>query len=92
MTRNHFKDILQNIHFADNQASDTTDKGYKVSPLIRHLNSAVLAAMSNADQQSADEHMTKLEGKSSMKQYLKLKRIKWGFKSWFHCVSKTAYL
>ena len=26
MTRNRFKDILQNIYFADNQTSDTTDR------------------------------------------------------------------
>ena len=42
--------------------------------------------------QSIDEHMTKFQGHSSMKQYLQLKPIKWGFKWWFRCASSTGYL
>ena len=36
--------------------------------------------------------MVKFKGRSGMKQYTKSKPIKWGFKFWFTCSSKTEYL
>ena len=36
--------------------------------------------------------MVKFKGKSGMKQYIKLKPIKWGFKLWFCCSSKSGFL
>ena len=48
--------------------------------------------MSNAPNQSIDEHVTKFKGRHSSKQYIKNKPIKWGFKWWFRCSSKTGYL
>ena len=41
---------------------------------------------------STDKHMTKFKGRYSMKQYLKMKPIKWGFKLWFRCASSNGYL
>ena len=48
--------------------------------------------MSTANEQSIDEHMVKFKGRSGMKPYIKSKPIKWGFKFWFRCASKTGYL
>ena len=48
--------------------------------------------MSDDSEQTIDEHMVKFKGRSSMKQYVKNKPIKWGFKFWFRCGSKTGYL
>ena len=42
--------------------------------------------------QNIDEHMTKFKGRSSMRQYLKMKPIKHGFKWWFRCASSNDYL
>lgn len=92
MTRQRFKEILRNLHFADNTKNDRTDKGYKIRPVIDHFNESFSNAVSNADMQSVDEHMVKFKGRSSMKQYVKKKPIKWGFKFWFRCSSKTGYL
>ena len=36
--------------------------------------------------------MTKFKGRSSMRQYLKVKPIKWGFKWWFRYESSNGYL
>ena len=36
--------------------------------------------------------MGKFKGGSDMKQYIKSKPIKWGFKFWFRCSSITNYL
>ena len=48
--------------------------------------------VSNDSEQSIDEHMVKFKGRSGMKQYIKLKPIKWGFKFWFRRLSKSGYL
>ena len=57
-----------------------------------HLNLKVFEVPSNDSEQSINEHMAKFKGRSGMKQYVKLKPIKWGFKFSFHCSSKSGYL
>ena len=92
MTRNCFMNILQNLHFTDNQTADKSDKAYKMRIVINHLNKAFQDAMSNAERQSIDEHITKFKGRMSCKQYMKSKPIKWSFKWWCRCWSKAGYL
>ena len=92
LTRMRFLEIIQNLHFADKNTSDTSGKGYKLRTVINHLNKAFQAAMSDADRQSIDEHMTKFKGRNSCKQYIKNKTVKWGFKWWCRCSSLTGYL
>ena len=36
--------------------------------------------------------MTKFKGRSSMRQYLKMKPVKWNFKWWFRCANSNGYL
>ena len=48
--------------------------------------------LSNKSEQSINQHMVKFKGRSGMKQYIKSKPIKWGFKFWFRCSSKSGYL
>ena len=38
MARTTFQSILQNLHFSNNDNDDRTDKSYKISPVIEHLN------------------------------------------------------
>ena len=90
-TRSRFQEILQNLHFSDNSKQDENSKGYKVRLIINHLNRSFQASYSNEPEQSIDEHMTKFKRRSSMRQYLKMKPIKWGFKWWFRCVFSTGY-
>ena len=85
MIRNHFCKILQDLHFADNRLLQT----FKI--MIDHLNSKVSDVLSNDSEQSIDEHMVKLKGRSRMK-YIKSKPIKLGLKFWFCCLSKSGYL
>ena len=70
MTRNRFKQILQNLHFSDNTMADNTDRGYKVRTLIEYFNNAFGNSVSNDSHQSVDEHMVKFKGRSGMKQYV----------------------
>ena len=88
-----FKEILQSIHFANNSKSNKeSDKGCKICPLIDHFNKVFPEAMSDDSEQTIDEQMVKFKGRSSMKQYVKNKPIKWGFKFWFRCGSKMGCL
>ena len=63
MTRNLFVNILQNLHFNDNETADKSDKAYKMRNVINHLNEAFQNAMSDAKRQSIAEHMANFKGR-----------------------------
>ena len=92
MIRNRFCEILRNLHFADNRKDDNTDKDFKMRPFIDHRYLKFSEVLSNDSEQSIDENMVKFKGRSGMKQYIKSKPIKWGFKFWSYCLSKSCYL
>ena len=88
MTKSRFKEILHKIHFSDNDTADSNSKGNKVRPLIDHFNEAFQSAMANSLNQSIDKHMIEFKGRSSMKQYIKSKPIKWDLNSGFVVTAK----
>ena len=98
MTRQRYMDILQNLHFADNtqtlppKTCPTFDRAWKVRPFLDHLQRHFMSSLEPEAQQSVDEHMCKFKGRSILRQYMKNKPIKWGFKFWFRCGSKSGYL
>ena len=92
MIQNCFCEILQILHFADNRKEDKTDKAFKMRPVSDHLNSKFSEVLSNDSKQIIDEHMVKFNGRSGIRLYIKPKAIKWGFKFWFCCSSKSYYL
>ena len=93
MTRDRFKEIWRNLHFSDNNDISTEgDKARKVRPIISHLNFCYQNGAENEALQSIDGHMIKFEGHSQMKQYIKNKPIKWGFKVLERCGASSVYL
>ena len=78
MIKTKFQSILQNLHFSSNDNDDKTDKSFKIRPIIEHPNKLFAESLSNSPFQSVDDHMCKFKGRSSMKQYIKNKPIKWG--------------
>ena len=91
-TRTRFQSILQNPHYFNNDNDDKTDKSYKIRPVIKHLNNVFVESLSNSLFQSVDKHMCKFKDRPSMKQYIKNKLIKWGFKYCYRCNSETGYV
>ncbi|XP_065652990.1 piggyBac transposable element-derived protein 3-like [Hydra vulgaris] len=93
-TRERYKSIFQNLHFKNNVENDKndTDRAKKSAPPLKHFNKYFLATREDTDRQSIDEHMVKFKRRNLMKQYLKNKPIKWGFKFCFRCCSDTGYL
>ena len=98
ITRARFLEIMQNIHFADNhkelppKESEEYDRAWKLRPLFNHLRKHFQDMLQREAHQSIDEHMCIFKGKSIMRQYMKNKPIKWGFKFWFRNGGKSCYL
>ena len=81
--RTRYQEVLQNLDFTDDTKQDKTDIGSKIRPIMDHLNESCQAAFSNVLVQSIDEHIAKFKERSSTRQYLKMKPIKWEFLWWF---------
>ena len=81
LTRTGFLEILQNLHFVDNNTPDTSGTVYKLRSVINHLTVAFQTTLWNANQQSIDENMDVI-----------LTNIKWEFKWWCQCSSTTGYI
>lgn len=95
--RARFEELRKNLHFCNNEkvrdpSSPNFDRAYKIRPVIQHLNELFQNALNNTKEQSIDEHMIKFKGHNVMKQYIKNKPVKWGFKLWCRCDSATGYL
>ena len=85
MSRNRFELLARHIHFCDNTA--VSDEG-KQSDKIWKIRSWVDGFRENLNKippqqkQSVDEVMVAFKGRSGLKQYLRNKPRKWGFKLW----------
>lgn len=90
MPVNRFGWLLNNIHLNDNvlqpNRSDVNyDKLYKVRPLIDIISETFKACYNPTKCVTVDESMVKFKGRSTLKQYLKDKPIKRGYKVWMLC-------
>ena len=98
MTRARFLEKLQNIYFADKhkelppKESEEYDGAWKLRPLFDHVGKHFQDMLQPEAHQSIDEHKCKFKGTSIMRQYMRNKPIKWGFKFWFRCGAKSGYL
>ena len=73
MKRNPFINLLQNLHFTDNQTADKSEKAYNMRIIINHL------TMFHAERQSIYKHLTKYKGRLSCRQYTKKQANKMEF-------------
>jgi hypothetical protein len=78
---------VANIHLNDselqpNRESPGYDKLYKVRPLLDKLSETFLLSYKPSKNQAIDESMIRFKGRSSLRQYMRLKPIKRGYKVW----------
>ena len=85
MTKPRFKEMLRSIELSDKNTTGSNTRGNKVRPLIDYFNEAFQNAMPYSSEESIDEHRIKFKQKSSMKQYIKTKLIKWRFTLLLYC-------
>ena len=84
MSRNRFQLLFRYIHFNDNTQAKPRDHPdydplFKVSPLLKRLRDA-MARIEPEERHSVDEQIIPFKGRSGLKQYIKNKPHRWGFK------------
>jgi len=82
MTHNRFDDLIKYIHIADNANLPPGDRFAKVRPLFTAMNETFLAAFPQQQHLAVDESMVPYYGRHSLKQYIREKPIRFGYKVW----------
>jgi hypothetical protein len=96
-TRDRFLSIKKYLHLANNadiidEKASNPDRLAKVRPLMNLLTENFQAQYRPGRYLTADEDMCKFKGRSTMKQYMKAKIIKWGYRIWKLCDATDAYV
>ena len=78
------------LHFVDNENAKN-DKGFKIRPLVDDLNQKFKQFRIFSKRQSIDEQIVRYYGRSSLKQFIKGKPIKFGLKQWVLCCATNGY-
>jgi len=95
MPRNRFQSILQFLHFADNSQYNANDPNrdrlYKYRPVVQYLVSKFNSIYIPEEHISIDEELLLWKGKLLFKQYIPLKRARFGIKMFSLCET-TGYL
>ena len=94
MTAQHFMQILRFLHFVDNESTDIdkTNKLWKIQGLLDYINKRFRTVYTPRRELSIDETMLKFKGRLKIKQYVKIKQVKWGIKLFTLAEAKTGYV
>ena len=86
MKRGRFRELHRFLHFNDNSQMNNTDRVFKVHPVIQHLNESFQELIKPLGRKfSNDEAMEPYYGHHYMKQFIRGKPIRYGFKFWCMC-------
>lgn len=96
-TRDRFFAIKKYLHLADNSTmidrkSPNADRLAKVRPLMNLLQENFRSHYDPGQYLTVDEDICKFKGRNLMKQYLRAKIIKWGYRIWKLCDASNAYV
>jgi hypothetical protein len=82
MRRDRFDNIMKCLHFNAADVMDTSDKYFKIRPLIEHCQNKFMEHFVPVQNISHDEAMVKYFGKHGCKQAIRNKPIRFGYKVW----------
>lgn len=85
MSRNRFDKIKSYLHFNDNSRIDKTDKGFKIRPFIDKANKSFRKFGIFESNLAIDEMIVKYFGHYGIKQFIKGKPVRFGYKLWALC-------
>ena len=85
MSRNRYLKIKQYLHLADNHNLEEGDKVAKVKPIYVAFNHNLKQFGLLHSKLAVDESMVPYKGLHSIRQYMKSKPIKFGYKLWAMC-------
>lgn len=96
MSRNRYLEIKRYLHISDNSelesiAPQERDKLFKIRRIINQLNDKFLQFGVFSENLSIDEQMVRYYGHHYLKQFMRGKPIRFGFKQWAICCSQTGY-
>lgn len=91
MVDHRFKALLGMIHVSDPTELANNDKLQKIRPLLDHMASASKAFYQPNAEVTIDERMVKSKGRSGIRQFIANKPVRFGFKLWCMCDSKSGY-
>ena len=92
MKRDEFTHVYRNFHLVNNLTTDSSDKMYKIRPLLDLLKIKFNQNMEKPSELTIDESIIKCKARISFKQYNPMKPIKRGIKVFTLNCSKTGYL
>jgi hypothetical protein len=87
MSRNRYLKLKSVLHFANNDELDPSDKCYKVCPLTEKVNKNFQQWGVFSTNLSIDERIVKYYGHNRLKQFIRGKPIRFGYKFWALCAS-----
>ena len=89
MPQNRFMALKQHLHFNDNSKipENCTDRCHKIRPLISCLNENFMQFGYIHNDYSIDEKIIGYYGRHPIKQFIRCKPIRFGFKEWALCWS-----
>lgn len=87
MPRSRYMKIKSFIHFADNTLMDKEDRGFKIRPLLSMINTEFKKFGIFDKELSIDEMIVKYYGHNTLKQFIRGKPIRFGYKFWALCGS-----
>ena len=92
-SKNRFLELKRYMHFCDNEArpNDEVDKYYKIRPLLKLCQTNFAKFSFLHERFSIDEKMVQYFGRNKLKQYIKGKPIRFGYKIWALCFAETGY-
>lgn len=82
MPRNTFDDVMQYTHFADLNKPNKDDPFWKVAMLFKIINETATKYVERTEYVSVDESMIRYFGPHPLKQFMKGKPTRFGFKVW----------
>ena len=91
-SRRRFEALLAFLKITDGDHEGPDDKLKKIRYLYEHIREACKSYYQPDQNLSVDERMVKCKGRFGFKQYIKNKPVRWGFKIFALCCSKTGYL
>ncbi|XP_068243821.1 piggyBac transposable element-derived protein 3-like [Palaemon carinicauda] len=82
-----FQMVINYVHFTDNATAEenTQDKGLKIRPLITVLQESLQKFVVFEENLSVDEMIVCYYGHNTLKQFMRRKPIRFGYKFWALC-------
>lgn len=82
MSRNAFDDVMRYTHFVNSEKPKADDRFWKVRPLFNAINKAAKKYIEKTEYVSIDESMIKYFGPHPLKQFIRGKPVRFGYKVW----------